>query len=235
MKQERFFSLLGVAALAVLLCSPAGAAIIFADNFNTPAFPVGVDLITYAGGSQLSTTPSTAPGIFGWFVGGAGIDHISPTIGHVGSDGGAWIDLNSLDAGSIELAIVGAFTPGSNYTLSFQMASATPGNSINVEVTNGYAVPGFTPSTLATGVATPTTTNVLGGTPLTTSSWTPYSIGFTADVTQNIVIKFTSNGSGPFGAFIDNVQVSNIPEPSTLALGGLGLVVIALIRRRRTS
>lgn len=208
---------------------PAAGAVIFADNFNTPAFPVGVDLVTYPGWSILATTPSTRPGNFGWFVGGAGVDHMSPTIGHVGSDGGAWVDLNALDSGSIEAAIVGSFVAGRSYTLSFMMNTATPGNAIAVEITNGYAVPGFTPSVLATAVATPSPSPL----PLDHSGWQPYSIAFTADVTHNIVMKFTSQGPGAYGSFLDEVAVRDeVPEPSTWILSGVGLLAAGLARSR---
>jgi hypothetical protein len=224
-------SILGVVALSALLSTPAAAAIIFADNFNTPAFPTGTSILTYAGGTQLSTTASTASGVFGWFAGGNGVDWVDSTTGDVGVDGGAWIDLNSTNTGSLELAIVGAFTPGSNYTLSFFANTVNPGAGIDVEVSNGYAVTGFTPSVLASTTVTPTGT----GQPVLDTSWELFAVNFTADATNNIVIKFGSNATGAVGPYLDFVVVEStaIPEPSTLMLSGLGLLAVAMIRRKR--
>lgn len=223
-------SALGVVALSALLSAPVNAAIIFADNFNTPAFPVGTTIVTYGTGSSFLTTPSTVAGTTGWFVNGAGIDHQAPFANAVGSDGDAWVDLNSTDAGSMEILLSGLVTPGSNYTLSFNMNSVF-GSGIHVEIWDGYATTTFQPSWVSYSFATAPAT----GDPITQGSWVNYAVNFTAPTTGDIIVKLGSASGGITGPLIDELEIRDaavVPEPSTLILCGLGLVGFAMYRRR---
>jgi hypothetical protein len=62
--------------------------------------------------------------------------------------------------------------------------------------------------------------------------WRSFSWRFTA--TSPITVLKLSDTNQFFGAIIDNIQVTAVvPEPSTLALAGLGLAAAALRLRRR--
>lgn len=62
------------------------------------------------------------------------------------------------------------------------------------------------------------------------SNGAAYYLGFTSDVAiASLVFRSNHNNDG-FG--IDNVTIGKVPEPGTLALLGLGLMGISLVRRR---
>ena len=63
-------------------------------------------------------------------------------------------------------------------------------------------------------------------------SWRQYNGSFVANSAMS-TIRFTSSNNGTVGNFLDDVVVSSqVPEPATLALFGLGLAGLAFGRRR---
>lgn len=67
----------------------------------------------------------------------------------------------------------------------------------------------------------------------TTSQWSTFSSSFVADSTLSS-IAFTTivPSTGTVGNFIDDVKVSAVAEPATLALLGLGIASLGFTRRR---
>ena len=62
------------------------------------------------------------------------------------------------------------------------------------------------------------------------SAWTSESFALPADEEDVWVVFWLDNGEGDFGK-VDNVLITAVPEPSTLALLALGLGALARLRR----
>lgn len=66
-----------------------------------------------------------------------------------------------------------------------------------------------------------------------TSGFTSYSLVFTPSTSQAYVLSFDDLGGDNQGALLDNVNVTAVPEPGSLALVLAGLGVVGFAARRR--
>jgi choice-of-anchor C domain-containing protein len=199
-------------SLLALTASPAAAQIDLLVNGDFEAPIIG-------GGFQ-AIPPG--PGLTGWTVGGAGIDHIAGF--WQPSSGAQSIDLSALSAGSITQTVNTLL--GSPYSLVFDLAGNPDGGDaikdVLVEISDG-------PSSVETFDIT--------GFSRTNMGWSTRTINFVATSTTTTV-TFTSLENNAFGPALDNVHLfgpSPAPEPGALALLGLtGIPLLgAVIRRRR--
>ena len=159
----------------------------------------------------------------GWSIGGAGIDYIGSY--WVPAGGTHSIDLNALSAGSIFQTI--STVVGQAYEVSFDLAGNPDGApKVKLAIADASGQPGAAYFFDTTGK---TKTNM---------GWTPFTYDFTAQSTSTTLTFSNSNQSGfktPFGAALDNISISAVPEPTSWALmlvgfGGLGMA----IRSRRS-
>lgn len=60
-----------------------------------------------------------------------------------------------------------------------------------------------------------------------------YLLAFTPGTTGSYSLSFANRGGDNYGALLDNVSVSAVPEPGTLALAMGGLLAVGFIARRR--
>lgn len=60
-----------------------------------------------------------------------------------------------------------------------------------------------------------------------------YLLAFTPGTTGSYSLSFANRGGDNYGALLDNVSVSAVPEPGTLALAMGGLLAVGFILRRR--
>jgi hypothetical protein len=123
------------------------------------------------------------------------------------------------------------------YTLTFYAGRPL------TEIDGTTAVVGFEPSSffqlLANGVA-----NTLPATAITdpgAGQWAKYMISFTtpgsaAYLGQTVGLSFENLGTQGLGNNLsDNIAFVAVPEPTSLLLGGLGIVGLGLLRRRRAA
>ncbi|MCC7290431.1 MAG: DUF642 domain-containing protein [Phycisphaerales bacterium] len=194
--------------MAVLLCaSLAGADIVQNGSFET-----------YGGSGNSNIGMGIAP----WVIGSPGIDIVIPELGEghywLPADGEVSISLNWFNPASISQALV--TTPGQPYEVSFWMAAEIYGGPQwrTMDVTWNGALLG-SPAFEYTGQGPEN------------MGWTRFS--YSALGTGNDILAFLSTTPANFGPALDNVSVTAVPVPGTLALMSVGL--LALKRRRRAA
>jgi choice-of-anchor C domain-containing protein len=156
--------------------------------------------------------------ITGWTVTGGSIDYIGSYWN--ASNGVRSIDLSGNEPGAIAQSF--ATIAGRDYVVTFDLA-ANPDNAIT-KLLNVTAGENFTQYSYA-------------GTPQPLE-WTPQVFNFFALGSQT-TLTFAGGNPGPWGAALDNVNVSlvPVPEPATWAMliAGFGLVGAVARRRRRVT
>jgi hypothetical protein len=158
---------------------------------------------------QLNTVPTN------WSIGNAGaVDVIgAPGFFDLLPGNGHYVDLDGSNglAGLLQTSF--ASTAGTLYTATFQLGgNQRDGASDPVTVTFGS-----TSLTLPVGP---------------TDGFTTYSIS-TTSAGGNLQLSFLDGRDGNIGALLDNVSVSSVPEPASLALMIAGIAALGFTARRR--
>ncbi len=165
--------------------------------------------------SPFTTFYATTQGLTGWTVGVQSVDLVGSLWN--ASSGVKSLDLNGNKKGEIHQTITTVV--GQKYQLSFDLA----GNFQGGPVTKSMAI-NVGPSGLYTfSTAGKNSTNM---------GWTTYSTSFVA-VSAATTLSFASQTSGAYGAALDNIAVTAVPEPETFAMLLAGLGVMGVIARRR--
>jgi choice-of-anchor C domain-containing protein len=201
------------AAVAAVALVPASAN---AASFVNGSFEDG----TLANPSFATVAGGNSTAINGWVVSGNSVDYIGSY--WAAQQGSRSIDLNGNGQGGIAQTF--DTVVGQLYNISFWLAGNTDGNPTtkSVQVGAGNVSSVFTFDT--TGFSAP---NNMG--------WKNYNFQFTAGPGTSTTLSFASLDSGSFGASLDNVSVSAVPEPATWAMMMLGIGFIGGAMRRRTT
>jgi len=192
---------------AALLSVGANAGVIFIDDFNTEAGAAGVSSLNYTGFSNWTVSGGTVDVVAnsnGWGITCAGGS--GKCVDLDGSNGNAGILTSSLLS-------LGAGT----YSLSFDISGNQRGGAADsfTLALGGYLNESFNLSATAPWQTVTRTFTVLG------------------DTANNII--FNHAGGDNIGIMLDNVSLSktDVPEPATLAMFGLGLIGLGFARRRQ--
>lgn len=213
---------LAVVFVAMLVGSTtiARGALILNGSFEDPIVPVG----------SFRTLGVGSTAITGWEVVGVNTALVSGAFLDTGilyqaQDGNQWLDLTGPGTNSAANGVTQNVTTtiGQAYSLNFYVGSATNGSTIfastvDLSINGGPRVSYTNPNTPS---------NVL--------DWISFSANFTATSTTTNITFY--NGSAPNNHLsgLDNVSLSAVPEPSALAIWGMGVIGMAVYgwRRRR--
>ena len=217
------------AAAAFCADDPAQANLLANGSFENGTFTnQGNATETFSAGN------TTMPG---WTVTGRQLSwiNVGNPWGLSAEDGNLFLDLTAYNAGAPFGGVTQtiATTPGQQYDLSFFLGSRTDlwgGPPVSIMTTAGSASQTFTDNA---------SHNV--------STWTHEDLRFTASGTSTTITLLGTAGFNYIG--LDNVSVDcvgatctggprsggAVPEPATAGLLGLGLAVVAFVRRRAAS
>ncbi|MEP7363890.1 MAG: choice-of-anchor C family protein [Acidobacteriota bacterium] len=201
--------------ILTLACTPMFASPVILN----PGFELGT-----APGSFLTVSAGN-PDLTNWTVTGGGIDYIGSY--WQPSEGSRSVDLAGDAPGGVS-QLVGGFTIGGYYTLYFDMSGNPDGGSVIKNLTLGV-----------TGESNQNFVFDTTGHSHGSMGWAQNSYSFYATGTD-LTISFAFADSGPWGAALDNISITedlsglqSVPEPASMALVGLGLAALGLVRRRR--
>ncbi|OYQ25675.1 hypothetical protein CHU93_13160 [Sandarakinorhabdus cyanobacteriorum] len=198
-----------VTGLLALAAQPAAAV-----SFVNGSFELG----NFSGApSDDLTAPSTD--ITGWQVGPLGVDWVASLWN--ASRGLRSLELASTDRGQIFQRLTG-LTVGRTYRVGFDVA----GNPFGGPATYGFG------TTTSGAQVTNFTVDVTAANSPTNMGWGRRFVTFVA-VANNQNFSFIGRTDGPFGAVIDNVTITAVPEPKGWALLIMGFGLVGVAARRR--
>ncbi len=211
----RKLTLLAAVGCLILLFATAGQAALFTNgSFENGSYDAGLN--------NYNTLFSGSTAVDGWVVGGGGIDWINAY--WTPADGTKSIDLAGNNPGSISQTF--DTTVGTLYTVEFAMS----GNPDGLPILKALIADAFSPTLAGATIEYFNTTGVtrIGG-----MDWSTRSFQFLANSPSTTLTFASFSSTTPYGAALDNVKVTAVPEAGAMILFASGLVGLIGYRRTR--
>ena len=189
------------------------AALLLSSSLTYAASPIFSDDFDSYASVQLNWSP---PASSGWTVTNGTVDVIGIGGFNFIPGNGNYIDLDGSSSSAGLLSHSVDLLGGTTYMLSFDLAGSHRGTTETVDVSFGSVAASYS----SLNSTDPFSTHTLNFTPGSDSS---YSLSF-----HNV------GGDGDnFGALLDNVHISVVPEPEVYAMLAAGLALVGFTGRRR--
>ncbi len=210
---------LALVSAALLLSAPIchGVNLITNGSFETPLVPVG----------SFTNFPSGSLAITGWQV--VGVDSavtsgsfVQSGITFQAQDGVQYNDLAGVTSNSPTSGVMQtiATSAGALYELKFYVGSA-------LDTQNGF----FFPSTVDLSINGGSRVSYLNpASPSNMLDWRLFTVNFTATGPSTTLTFLNGSAANNFLSALDNVSVEQVPEPATVMLAIVGLVVAGTLR-----
>lgn len=213
-RARMMFLMIGI-ALPIIAFAPGSATastILFQDDFNAE---------TGDGNGASGQSDLDYDDFLKWTVSDGTVDIILDGdygISCAGSGKCVDLDGSSANAGLLTSSLL-SFEPGA-YTLEFKLAGvSTAFNSSAAKADNIVDV--------SIGALFSDSFTIEWG-----AAFQTFTFDITVASATNASLVFANRGGDNFGAMLDDVMISNVPEPSTALLIGLGLAALAFPRSR---
>lgn len=198
-----------VAVLTICLGTPAYASVIYLETFDAPAFR-GSFITTTASERAATTTYDHAIDANGWIFDG------SAFLALVGTDGA--LSLNESPFASTATKAITGLAPNTMYQLAFNLTgdNVRNANSELLVSVNGLRLLDVQHSWSVTG------------------NGTQLAAKFTSNAAGAATLRFAEIDGGNLASpILDDITVTTLPEPASVAAFGAGLLGMAAMRRRK--
>jgi hypothetical protein len=211
-------------------------------------------IITNGSFEFFTLTPPVAPApwgftfpaqgsLLGWSIPGGNVDLVQNTYWQASN--GSWsLDLDGSTLGVISQTFTAPGAGTNLFNLGFDLSGNPQGppgvKLVKIDLVGAHFLGGLADTSRIAAFDTSAIGTIPVAAPIANMQWQPWSFSFMANALGgSVTLSFTSLSNlispGPyaFGPALDNVSVTQVPEPGTYAMMIAGLALLGFMARRR--